>query len=396
MSRKRGATAQFDVTVLAPGSTEEAGLQPVEGRLTPVDATTAVNYPFDQTDRMVGAYERLHQAIGAMNEHELFTLYHQAASFGKQAWMVQAHVLWEAKQRKVHHNDGAIAAVAAVFDIAPSNASGLIRVWEKFGLEYATTIAPYDHLIGVSWYKTCAYEPDPHAWLQLVIARKRANPDYSIRDLRADIEATKPEDYRNRLKPGPKPQQPRPAPALPDARGLDAISDLLAAADRADPTADPAAATGLITPAADPTAIPAAAGAGATGTGRDSVIGPTALRAPSPPPLLLHPDATTIAVLGDEDRYLLLHHDLAAATDHLLDRDWHNRLTPAEFAGFVRTLTDDEKLEQDTMARFFPWLLQVFAEREKIRQEEQEEREAAISAAKKRGGRKVPPRAEVG
>lgn len=163
-------------------------------------------------------FATLHDRIGAMSDIELFTIYHKSAQLGRQSWMLQAHILYEVSQRKAHHNDGGIRAAAREFGISPSNASGLIRAWESFGMELADRVTPDDHLVGVSWYKTLAYTEEPLTWLARTREAKRADPSYSIRDLREDI-------ARDKVRLAPTPAAPlaptlahRPAPAraLPD------------------------------------------------------------------------------------------------------------------------------------------------------------------------------------
>lgn len=139
------------------------------------------------SEAIVAGFKELHALIPSMDDLALLATYHQAAHLGKQSWLVAAHVLWEAKRRKLHHNDGGIRAVAEDFGISPSNASAHIRIWEEFREEFLSQRAPFDHLIGVSWYKVAAYSVDPVEALEAAAAKKRADPAYSIRDFEQDL-----------------------------------------------------------------------------------------------------------------------------------------------------------------------------------------------------------------
>lgn len=224
------------------------------------------------SEMIVKGFEELHAAIPQLEPEELLAMYHQAAYLGKQAWLVQAHILWEAKGRKAHHNDGGVRAVAEDFGISPSNASGLIRTWEAYGEDFLSRRAPFDHMIGVSWYKTAAYTDDPQGWLEYAAARKKERPDYSIRDLRSDIEAGKigsgegrppspaapsATAAHQRQLPAPTPLRQPPAPAPAPARDdlvdryLATVEVLSAALDDTDALifhTDPAELAALLPP----------------------------------------------------------------------------------------------------------------------------------------------------
>ena len=133
-------------------------------------------------------FERLHEEIAAASDEQLLALYRRADALGRQAWMVQAHVLHEARERKEHRNDGAIKLIAAEFGISQSQASSLIRIWEHFGAGFIDVTAPRDKVVGVSWYKTLAYTEDPEGWLDYVAERKEDDPGYTIKALREEIQ----------------------------------------------------------------------------------------------------------------------------------------------------------------------------------------------------------------
>lgn len=128
-----------------------------------------------------------HERIEAAADSELIQVYQLAGEIGKRAWIIQAHCLSVAKQRKRHHNDGGIRAVAEMFGLSPSQASGLIRIWDTWGDKFLERDAPADRVIGVSWYKTAAYTGDPDGWLAHIERRHQENPAYRVEDLRQEI-----------------------------------------------------------------------------------------------------------------------------------------------------------------------------------------------------------------
>ncbi|HET8631133.1 MAG TPA: hypothetical protein VFL91_27235, partial [Thermomicrobiales bacterium] len=133
-------------------------------------------------------FESLHDEVGRAADDQLVALYRSADALGREAWVLQAHILWEARRRKEHRNDGAIKAVAAEFGISQSQASSLIRIWEHFGKDFVDVTAPHDKVVGVSWYKTLAYTDDPEGWLDYVAERKEEDPGYTIQALREEIQ----------------------------------------------------------------------------------------------------------------------------------------------------------------------------------------------------------------
>lgn len=261
---------------------------------------------------LIQSFSDLHAVIPTMSAEELFATWHEAAYLGKQAWLVQAHVLWQAKSRKVHQNDGGIRTVASLFGISPSNASALIRIWEEFGGDFLSRRAPLDSLIGVSWYKTVAYAPDPQTWLTYAVEQKQANPDYSVRDLQADIARGLVDDNRA------TPARQAPRPVGPEAPTVIRASD----PDRAPEDAPPARP-------------------------------PTPLRATQ----TALPGADALAI-----QYLTTVEMLASAldgTDQLFFRT-----DPAELVARLPALTEDDALTQGLLRQAFDVLGRVFALRD--------------------------------
>lgn len=264
------------------------------------------------SDQLEAGFTRLHDLIPTMTDEELLTVFHRSATLAKQAWLIQSHILAEAKRRKEHHNDGGVRAAARMFDISPSNASGFIRIWETYEQDFLNQRAPFDHLIGVSWYKTAAYSPKPQEWLEEAARKKAQNPRYSIRDFKADIErdrvyrAARPDDEA----PAPAPAQ---APAGPETTVL----------SREEAERELAAPTLLAT------------------------------RRGLPAP------ATTAADDKQARVYLSAVSVMAAALDGAEDMLYH--ADPDELAARLQPMTDDDALDQDLLLKAFAFFGRVFA-----------------------------------
>jgi len=132
-------------------------------------------------------FQSIHDAIPAMSDEEIQATYTEAEQLGRLAWQVQAHCIYEAKQRKKHHNDGGILAAANGLQVSKSRASNLIRIWEAFGAEFGHPNSDDRILTEVSWYEKAAYTSDPRHWLAHAEDRKASNPFYTIRDFVGEI-----------------------------------------------------------------------------------------------------------------------------------------------------------------------------------------------------------------
>lgn len=292
--------------------------------------------------------EHLHEQVGLVADESLIELYRRADALGRQAWMLQSHILWEARRRKEHRNDGAIKAVAAEFGISQSQASSLIRIWEHFGEGFIDVTAPHDKVVGVSWYKTLAYTEDPEGWLDYVAERKEENPGYTIQALREEIQ-----DSKGRV------EYARDTP--PPARIIEADW----ARPRRSPT--PARAASPPPPAISPdrpaSQRHAAAAAGtphAPQDGPDSrQDAPHGAEAPRPAPAPLPPEVARLRALRPyRTAYRSLLDGLNAATPLIGER------APEDVADLLGPPTALERQEQELLRACFTWLVAVFEARE--------------------------------
>jgi len=164
--------------------------------------------PFSAPDvsmNVDGFFGALHDAIPRMTDDELIATYEQAQQFGRLAWEVEAHCLWVAKQRKAHHNDGAIIAVANGFQVHKTVASKRIRVWAAFGTEFLQGNSSDRILTEFAWYEKAAYTTNPRYWLAFAEDKKASNPFYIIRTYEDDIAAAEQDKATREAQPAMPP-----------------------------------------------------------------------------------------------------------------------------------------------------------------------------------------------
>lgn len=128
----------------------------------------------------------LHDAIPHMDVDQIVATYQRAAELGKRAWLVQAHCLWEARERKQQHNDTALADLGRLFGITPQWAGQLCGAWQAVPDEIR--ISSGDLPLAKSFYVVAGQTDLPQQWAEWAEDRKAENPGYSVRDLRADID----------------------------------------------------------------------------------------------------------------------------------------------------------------------------------------------------------------
>jgi len=125
-----------------------------------------------------------------LTDEQLVELFAYLRSIGRQAWLAQAAVLWEAKQRSVY-GEHTVEAIARRFDIAYRTAAEYIQVYGTFfkdeeGLEESANVRTFQ-LDEPSWYLVAVHADDPHFWLGHAQDRKAQDPRYSIAEFRQDI-----------------------------------------------------------------------------------------------------------------------------------------------------------------------------------------------------------------
>jgi hypothetical protein len=135
------------------------------------------------------ALETIHAAIPEMDEEQLVATYQRAGELGKRAWLVQAHCLWEARQRKTGHNDGVMADLARGFGITKQYAGQLCGAWVAVPEE--KRFSSVDLPLSKSFYNVAGQTDDPQGWAAHAEDRKAENPAFSVRDFRAEIAAAR-------------------------------------------------------------------------------------------------------------------------------------------------------------------------------------------------------------
>ncbi len=133
------------------------------------------------------AFTTLHDLIPQMDDDQLIATYQRADELGKRAWLVQAHCLWEARQRKQGHNDDALSSLARRFGMTKEWAGKLCGAWEAVP-EQIRIRSDVDLPLAKSFYVVAGETDTPQEWSAWAEDRKAENPGYSVRDLRADID----------------------------------------------------------------------------------------------------------------------------------------------------------------------------------------------------------------
>lgn len=132
------------------------------------------------------AFVTLHDLIPRMDDEQLVETYRRADELGKRAWLVQAHCLWEARRRREHHNDPALADLARSFGISQQYAGRLCGAWSAVPDELRNSSG--DLPLAKSFYVAAGETDTPQEWVAWAEDRKAENPGYSVRDFRAEIE----------------------------------------------------------------------------------------------------------------------------------------------------------------------------------------------------------------
>lgn len=134
--------------------------------------------------------ETIHATIPSMDEEQLVATYQRASELGKRAWLVQAHCLWEARERRGSYHDGAIAALASQFGITKGYAHQLCGAWEAVPSSKRLDDGG-DLPLSKSFYTVAGQTDEPQRWAAHAEDRKAENPSYSVRDLRAEIQSSR-------------------------------------------------------------------------------------------------------------------------------------------------------------------------------------------------------------
>ena len=134
---------------------------------------------------------RIFQALPYLTDDQLVEAFTYASSFGKQSWLVQAAILYEAQQCSTY-GDRTLEAVARRFEISKRQAQKYALVWKVFfagqGEEENVDIDVF-FLDQPSWYVVAATETqEPDKWLAYAQDRKQEDASYSITSFRRDIQ----------------------------------------------------------------------------------------------------------------------------------------------------------------------------------------------------------------
>jgi len=114
--------------------------------------------------------EEMLQGVPYLKDEELAELFQAVRFLGKQAWKLQAAILWEAKQRSVYGD----------------------RAWEVFFKdEEGVCNRLQSSLEESTWYVVAAGADNPHFWLGYAEDQKAQNPSYSTADFKAELKAAR-------------------------------------------------------------------------------------------------------------------------------------------------------------------------------------------------------------
>lgn len=132
-------------------------------------------------------FESIHETIPTLTDDALVTVFHRAEEVRDQAWLIQAHCLWEARQRKHEYHDSAgLRVLYTLFAISQPRASELIGAWEAYA--EASIGRPIDAPeLAKSFYVEAGQTENPQEWIRHAETRKQDDPAYSVRAFKADI-----------------------------------------------------------------------------------------------------------------------------------------------------------------------------------------------------------------
>jgi hypothetical protein len=151
-------------------------------------------------------------SIAFLDDEQLVEAFRISRTVGKNAWLVQAAILYEAQRRSVY-GDGMLVGIARQFEIGVRQAEKYALVWRTFfardesgdaseGLRNSVNVDAI-FLEEPSWYVVAATEsPAPHKWLAYAQDRKAEKPRYSISDFRSDIQSVHPPSVENLVPAG--------------------------------------------------------------------------------------------------------------------------------------------------------------------------------------------------
>ena len=144
---------------------------------------------FQELNLLEPRLEALLQGIPYLSDDQLVELFQSVRGLGKEAWKLEAAVMWEAKRRSVY-GDRAWEAMGRTFGIGWRQAYNLAKVWEVFFLGeeggFCTQVQDCS-LEEVTWYVVSSRTDAPHFWLGYAEDQKAQNPSYSITDFKADL-----------------------------------------------------------------------------------------------------------------------------------------------------------------------------------------------------------------
>jgi N6-adenosine-specific RNA methylase IME4 len=162
-----------------------------------VSMTIAPLSPSDTSTRVDVLFSDLHDAIPGMSNDELISTFHNADDLRHRAWLVQAHCIYEARERG-SYGDNAVEAVARGFEITRAAAYELARVWEAFAPKLLGH--PNSVVLPKSFYVEALEAEDPVKWVEHAEDQRAANPFYTVRTFKDEIAADKQERAASALR----------------------------------------------------------------------------------------------------------------------------------------------------------------------------------------------------
>ncbi len=146
---------------------------------------------FEELQALEQRLEQLIWAIPYLADDQLVELFSELRTFGQRAWVAQAAICWEAKQRSVY-GDRAWEAMGRSFGIGWRQAYNLARVFETFFLgqenEFCNRLQN-SPLQESTWYVLACETREPRFWLAYAEDRKAEDPSYMVADFREEIRA---------------------------------------------------------------------------------------------------------------------------------------------------------------------------------------------------------------